>query len=323
MQPSTLPQNRRILLTGARGQIGTVLTQALRARFGQDAVLATDLAIPQNADGMWAALDVLDTERLNSLVGTFRPTDVYHLAALLSATAEQHPVKAWQVNMQGWLNVLEACRLNGVDRVFFPSTIAVFGPDAPSTQTPQHTALHPTTVYGISKAAGENWAQYYHQRYGLDVRSLRYPGIIGWQSLPGGGTTDYAVDIFHQAVAKAPFTCFLGEDVRLPMMHMDDAVRATLELMDAPAESIHVRTSYNLAGCSFTPAEIADAITQHLPDFTIAYAPDHRDAIARSWPQSIDDSAAARDWGWAPKFNLDALVADMLLHLAPEARIPA
>ncbi|MDX2135031.1 MAG: NAD-dependent epimerase/dehydratase family protein [Saprospiraceae bacterium] len=310
-----MKQPERILLVGAGGQIGTVLTQALRDVYGADNVLATDLHALAGHAGPTALLDATNRADMGALVQQFKPTQMYHLAAILSATGEKNPLWAWGINMDSLFNVLETARENGVKKVYYPSSIAVFGELAPPIDTPQHAVLIPTTVYGISKVAGEHWANYYFRRYGLDVRSLRYPGIIGYQSPPGGGTTDYAVDIYHHAAQGKPFTCFLGPDTRLPMLYMDDAIRATLELMEAPADRLTVRTSYNLAGMSFTPAEVTASIQKHVPDFQVAYAPDFRQAIADSWPKSIDDAAARHDWGWKPEFDLDAMTADMLKHL--------
>ncbi len=307
----------RILITGATGQIGTVLSSALRQIYGNQNVLATDIRLStEPQQGPFEKLDILDSTRLETLIGDYRITQIYHLAAILSAKGEQAPMPTWNINMQGLFNVLEAARKFKLQRLFFPSSIAAFGPDSPKVNTPQKAYRAPLTVYGISKAAGENWLNYYHQRYHLDARSLRYPGIIGYQSLPGGGTTDYAVDIFHQALQKGSYTCFLRPDARLPMMYMDDAIRATIELMQAPAETISVRTSYNLAGISFTPAELAEEIKKHLPEFEIKYEPDFRQTIAESWPRSIDDSAARKDWGWQPEFDLEKITKDMLEHLS-------
>lgn len=307
--------NARTLVIGANGQIGTVLTQALRSMHGKDQVIASDLSAPAGpVPGPFETLDVLDATRLGEIVRQHDIRVIYHLAAILSATGEQHPKWAWEVNMGGLFHVLETAREYRL-KVFFPSSIASFGPFADRQNTPQHGPLEPTTVYGISKVAGELWSQYYFLRYGVDVRSLRYPGIISYQSMPGGGTTDYAVDIFHKAVLGEEFTCFLSEDTRLPMMYMDDAVRATLMLMEAPPEQIRLRTSYNLASMSFTPAELAAEIRKEYPDFKVHYQPDFRQAIADSWPESLDDSDARTDWGWAPEFNLPAMSAEMLLRL--------
>ncbi|HVU94355.1 MAG TPA: NAD-dependent epimerase/dehydratase family protein [Puia sp.] len=308
-----------ILVVGACGQIGTELTAALRRQYGDFHVIAADVrpATPQlEAEGPYEQFDVLNAKTVAAVINRHDITQVYLLAALLSATGEQQPQKAWQLNTQGLLNILEPAREKKVARIFWPSTIAVFGPDAPKSNCPQEARLLPSTMYGVSKAAGENLCQYYFSKYGVDVRSLRYPGLISYQAQPGGGTTDYSVDIFHQAVARGSYTCYLGPDTRLPMLYMPDAIRATMELMEVPAASLSVRTSYNLGGPSFTPRELAAAITAHLPDFSIDYQPDFRQAIADSWPRSIDDMAARRDWGWEYQYGLSALTRDMLIHIA-------
>lgn len=306
----------RILIIGAGGQIGAVLTDALRRVFQPDNVIASDLRDLGPQEGPVEILNALDPLALEEVVKKWKVTQIYHLAAILSATGEKDPMKAWDINMRSLFNVLEISRVRGLDKVYFPSSIAVFGREAAHTDTPQYEVLIPETVYGISKVAGENWANYYFNRYGVDVRSLRYPGIIGYQSMPGGGTTDYAVDIYHYAIQAKAYECFLSQDTSLPMLYMPDAIRATLELMEAPADSLTVRTSYNLSGMSFTPAEIAGSIRRLMPNFQISYKPDFRQAIADSWPASIDDSAARRDWGWKPEFDLDAMTKDMLHHLA-------
>ena len=315
---STPSDTGRILVIGASGQLGIELTQALRALHGPHNVVAADVRRPapaEAADGPFELLDVLDRPRLDELIQQYRPRQIYHLAALLSATAEQHPQFAWKLNMDGLLNVLDAAVAHGVGQVYWPSSIAVFGPATPPDHTPQLTVMNPNTVYGISKLAGEQWCEWYYQKHGLDVRSLRYPGLIGYKSLPGGGTTDYAVDIYHQAAAGAAYECFLRPDTYLPMMYMPDAVRATLELMAAPAEQITVRSSYNVGAMSFSPAEVATSIRRHVPDFRISYQPDARQQIADSWPRSIDDAPARRDWGWQPAFDLSRMTTDMLVHL--------
>lgn len=308
-------ETETILIIGANGQIGSVLTQTLRTQKPGMQVLATDIREPETPGGSFQLLDVLDAEAIENCIQQHRVTEIYHLAAVLSAKGEEQPLRTWDINMIGLFNVLEAARKFSVKRVFFPSSIAVFGPGTPRYDTPQNAVLTPTTVYGISKVAGEHWCQYYFLRYGLDVRSLRYPGIIGYQSMPGGGTTDYAVDIFHYAVQGKPYTSFLRETSSLPMMYMEDAIRATLELMEAPAETLSVRSSYNLSGMSFSPEELTRAIQKHIPDFEVSYAPDHRQAIADSWPASIDDTQASKDWNWKPAFDLDRMVADMLHQL--------
>ncbi|WP_266365733.1 NAD-dependent epimerase/dehydratase family protein [Tellurirhabdus rosea] len=304
-----------ILVIGANGQIGTALLPRLQTLYGEGAVIATDLRLPARQTGRFEILDATDAKGLAELVRRHGITQIYHLAAVLSAKGEADPLWAWNLNMQTLLNVLEVSRTEGVKKVFIPSSIAAFGEHAPQTDTPQNAYLDPATVYGISKAAGENWGQYYVKRYGLDVRSLRYPGIISYEALPGGGTTDYAVAIFHEAVQGRNYECFLAENTRLPMMYMDDALRATLELMEAPAGQLTVRTSYNLAGFSFTPAELTTAIRHHFPDFSVTYKPDFRQAIAESWPRSIDDSVARQDWGWKPAYDLNRMTYEMIANL--------
>jgi nucleoside-diphosphate-sugar epimerase len=311
----------KILIIGANGQIGTELAEALAVRHGAQAVVTSDLSprgrVPTVAH---EALDVTDAAALTQVVERHGITQIYHLAAALSARGEQHPMWAWDLNMKGLLNVLELARTHRLDKVFWPSSIAAFGPSTPRDATPQQTVMEPSTVYGISKLAGEGWCAWYQRMHGVDVRSLRYPGLISWKTPPGGGTTDYAVEIFHAALQTGRYTSFLGAGTALPMMYMPDAIRATLQLMDAPAEALQVHHSYNLAGISFTPAEIAAAIQAERPGFQIDYAPDFRQAIADSWPRSIDDAAARRDWGWLPEFDLRAMVRDMLANLGPLLR---
>lgn len=315
MYTQNLKDMVRSLIIGAGGQLGTVLTQKLREIYGEDQIVASDLRPIANSTGPFEIIDATDLDRIAEVVKKYEIKEIYHLAAILSAKGEQNPLGTWDINMKTLFNVLEVARTLRVDKVFYPSSIAVFGSEVDQNNTPQSSFLNPSTVYGISKAAGENWAQYYFQKYGLDVRSLRYPGVIGYQSLPGGGTTDYAVDIYHKAVAGDHFSCFLKEDTALPMIYMDDAIRATIELMQAPKEKIKTRTSYNLAGMSFSPAEIADAIRKIFPDFSISYEPDFRQEIASSWPRSIDDAQARSDWGWEPAFDLDGMTADMIKNL--------
>lgn len=306
----------KILITGANGQIGTVLTNELRLTFGEDSVVATDIRAPQDQDSFFEVLNVLDKAQMAALVKKHGVTQIYHLAAILSAKGEEQPRQTWNINMDGLFNVLDVALECGIKKIFFPSSIAVFGPETPRFNTSQNAPLTPTTVYGISKVAGEYWSKYYFQKYGLDVRSLRYPGIIGYQSLPGGGTTDYAVEIYHKAVKGEVFSCFLAENSGLPMIYMPDAIRATLELMEATAEKINIRSSYNLAGMSFTPAEIARQIQTEIPAFKITYKPDPlKQSIADSWPESIDDSAARTDWGWAPEYDLATMTRDMIINL--------
>ncbi len=307
-----MPQPR-ILVTGAGGQLGSVLVAALRQRFPDGEVLASDLR--ESKEKSLISLDVLDKERIEDVIEEYQIDQIYHLAAILSAKGEENPISTWNINMNAWLNILEVSRAKQLEKVFYPSSIAVFGSDTPKQDTPQFTHLAPETIYGISKEAGENWGLYYFNKYGLDVRSVRYPGLIGHESMPGGGTTDYAVDIFHKAVANEDFICFLKEDTALPMMYMPDAVRATLELMDAPKESIRIRTSYNLGGMSFTPSEIHQEIKKHKPDFKISYEPDFRQSIAATWVDSVDDSRAKEDWGWKEEYDLSEMVRDMLSNL--------
>ena len=306
----------KILLIGANGQIGTELAAALAERHGAGAVVTSDVAPQGRVPGLaHEVLDCTDIGALTHVVERHGVTQLYHLAAALSARGEKHPMWAWDLNMKGLLNVLEVARSHKLQRIFWPSSIAAFGPGTPQDHTPQKTVMDPSTVYGISKLAGEGWCAWYHRHHGVDVRSLRYPGLISWKTPPGGGTTDYAVEIFHAALKDGRYTGFLAEDQALPMMYMDDAIRATLELMAAPAERVRDRHSYNLAGISFTPLQIAAAIRQRIPSFTMDCVPDFRQAIAASWPRSIDDSAAQRDWGWRPRYDLDAMVADMLANL--------
>jgi len=305
----------RTLVVGANGQIGTELAEALAARHGDDAVVTSDLAptgrVPRLAH---EALDVTDAAALATVVARHRIERIVLLAAALSANGEKHPQWAWNLNMGGLLNVLELARTMKLQQVFWPSSIAAFGPTTPASAA-QHTVMDPTTVYGISKLAGERWCAWYHANHGVDVRSLRYPGLISWKTPPGGGTTDYAVEIFHAALKDKRYTCFLREGTRLPMMYMPDAIRATIELMEAPAARIRERGSYNLAGVSFTPQEIADEIAKHVGGFALRCEPDFRQAIADSWPQVIDDAQARADWGWARQFDLPAMVDDMLRNL--------
>ncbi len=305
----------KILVIGASGQIGVELTLALRKLYGDGNVIASDLR-EQNPllkdSGPYVSLDVMNKEMLHVQVIRQNITQIYLLAAILSATGEKNPNLAWNLNMQGLLNVLDIAREEKLQKVYWPSSIAVFGPTSPKQACPQQTIIEPITVYGISKYAGEFWCNYFHQRYGVDVRSLRYPGLISYKSSPGGGTTDYAVEIFFEAKENNYYNCFLRKDTYLPMMYMPDAIRATLELMEAPKENISVRTSYNVAGISFSPGDIAAQIQQRMPQFSISYNPDYRQAIADSWPQSIDDSVAQNDWHWKPEYDLEKLTEDML-----------
>ena len=308
----------KILVLGACGQVGTELVENLQKIYGAANVIASDIRKSESAvfqNGNFEILNVLDKAQIANSFGKHKPTIVYHLAALLSATAEENPKFGWELNMDGTFNIFDACLEYGVKRIFWPSSIAVFGPTTPAVLTPQSTILEPNTIYGITKLAGERYCEYYNARYGLDVRSIRYPGLIGWKSLPGGGTTDYAVDIFHQALKTGTYTSFLNDSTTLPMMHMEDAVRATLEVTNAPSDKIKLRSSYNIAGTSFNPEELATAIRKHIPNFTLEYAIDRRQNIADSWPDSIDDSVARKDWGWNEKYQLEKLVANMLENI--------
>lgn len=305
----------RILVIGACGQVGTELVENLAERFGKDSVIASDIRDEATFDVPYIKLDVLDRDAVRQVVVEHKITEVYHLAALLSATAEQNPEFGWKLNMDGLFSVLDLAKEGLLKKIFWPSSIAVFGPTTPRENTPQRTVIEPTTVYGISKFAGERWCEYYHDRWGVDVRSIRYPGLIGYKSLPGGGTTDYAVDIFHQALKAGTYECFLNAETSLPMMYMSDAVKATIDIMQAPAEQIKNRSSYNISAMSFNPAEIAEEIQKHHPDFTISYAPDFRQKIADNWPASIDDEDARADWGWKNQYDLDSMVKDMFENL--------
>ena len=304
-----------ILIVGSNGQLGTVLTEKLRLIYGTVNVIASDLYKKIGFEDNFITLDATDFKAVEEVVLKNKITQIYHLAAILSAKGEQNPLGTWDLNMKTLFNVLEVSRLHKVKKVFFPSSIAVFGENIDKENTLQSSNLTPTTVYGMSKVAGENWANYYFKKYGLDVRSLRYPGVIGYQSLPGGGTTDYAVDIFHKAVINEAFECFLEASAMLPMMYMDDVIRATLELMDADKEKITIRTSYNIAGMSFNPEQIALSIKEYYPDFKIAYKPDFRQLIANSWPKCIDDTAARNDWNWKPEYNLNLMTKTMIENL--------
>ncbi len=311
-------RKEKILVIGACGQIGVELTLALRNIYGNNQVIASDLREENPllyGTGPYVSLDVMNKEMLHVQVIRQNVTQIYLLAAILSATGEKNPGLAWHLNMQSLLNVLDIAKEENISKVYWPSSIAVFGPTSPKINCPQQTIIEPITVYGISKFAGEFWCNYYNKRYGIDVRSLRYPGIISYKSAPGGGTTDYAVEIYIDALEEKKYTCFLSEDTYLPMMYMPDAVRATIELMEAPEKNISIRTSYNLAAMSFSPEEIAASIQKIIPDFEISYAPDYRQEIADSWPQSIDDTVARNEWGWQPRYHLDNMTEDMLKNL--------
>ena len=306
---------KKILVIGCLGQVGSELTEELRAQFGNENVIGSDIRQPASHDGPYEILDVLDKDALLAVIKKHGITEVYNLAALLSATAEQHLDFAWKLNMEGLFNTLNLAKEGLLKKIFWPSSIAVFGPTTPKQNTPQDTIADPNTVYGISKLAGERWCDYYHEKFGVDVRSIRYPGLIGYKSLPGGGTTDYAVDIFHQALKSGKYECFLSENTTLPMMYMHDAIRATIQVMEAPIEKIRIRSSYNLAGISFSPKEIADEIRKSIPEFEISYKPDFRQPIAESWPQVIDDNRARTDWDWKHEYDLSAMVKNMLENL--------
>ena len=313
-----LAMPKKILILGACGQIGTELTLALRSRHGAESVIASDIREGDDelmGSGPFIRLDATDKEAIGDVLDSHGISEVYLMAAMLSATAEKNPFRAWDLNMTSLLNILELARAGKFTRLFWPSSIAVFGPTTPAVNTPQSTIMEPTTVYGISKLAGEGWCSYYHRKFGVDVRSIRYPGLISWKAQPGGGTTDYAVEIYHDAITHEKYQCFVSEDTRLPMMYMDDAISATLRLMDAPPERIRVRSSYNLGATSFTPAQMAESIREHIPGFQISYKPDYRQEIADSWPESIDDSKAREDWGWKPRFGLEEITREMLSHL--------
>lgn len=310
--------NTKILIIGACGQIGTELTMRLRNLYGIENVVASDIRKLNNDivnNGIFEVVNALDYNQIEHLIEQYQITDVYLMAALLSATAEKNPAFAWDLNMNSLFHVLNLAKAGKIKKIFWPSSIAVFGPTTPKENTPQYTIMEPTTVYGISKQTGERWCEYYHHQYGVDVRSIRYPGLISWTTEPGGGTTDYAVDIYHKALKEGTFECFLSEDSKLPMMYMDDAIRATIEIMQAPSEQIKIRSSYNLAGVSFTPAEVAEDIQKHLSNFSITYKPDFRQKIADSWPASIDDSSARQDWNWKHSFDLSAITEEMLRNL--------
>lgn len=314
----------KVLIIGACGQIGTELTAQLRATYGAENVVASDIRKMDNEvvnNGIFEVVNALDYNQIEHLIEQYQITDVYLMAALLSATAEKNPAFAWDLNMNSLFHVLNLAKAGKIKKIFWPSSIAVFGPTTPRDNTPQYTVMEPSTVYGISKQTGERWCEYYHKQYGVDVRSIRYPGLISWTSLPGGGTTDYAVDIYYKALEEKKFTCFLSENTALPMMYMNDAIKATIGIMQAPAEHIKIRSSYNLSAVSFTPKEIAASIQKHIPDFTIDYAPDFRQAIADSWPASIDDTAARTDWAWQHDFDMEKMTEEMLGNLTKKLNL--
>ena len=309
-----------VLIIGSCGQVGTELTEALRNLYGTANVIASDIKKPETAfwqEGPFEILDVLDTSKIAEVLKKYKPTQIYHLAALLSATAEKNPKLGWRLNMDGLFYVFDAALEYGVKRMFWPSSIAVFGPNTPKINTPQNCVMDPNTVYGITKQTGERYCEYYQKRYGLDVRSIRYPGLIGYKADAGGGTTDYAVEIFHEALKHEKYECFLKENTSLPMLYMPDAIKATLDITHAAAENVKIRSSYNISGFSFTPEILAEKIKNHIPNFEMTYRPDPRQVIADSWPQRIEDIEARKDWGWENDYDLDAMVADMIKNLAP------
>lgn len=311
----------KILIIGACGQIGSELTQRLREIYGLDNVIASDIRKGTQEvfqTGPFEVLDALQYDQVAAVIEKYQIDEVYLMAALLSATAEKNPAFAWDLNMNSLFHILNLAKDGKIKKVFWPSSIAVFGPSTPKIHTPQYTVMEPTTVYGISKQAGERWCEYYYKRYGVDVRSIRYPGLISWKTPPGGGTTDYAVEIYYKAVEANEYTCFLSENTELPMMYMDDAIRATIGIMQAKKEDIKIRSSYNLSAMSFTPKQIAASIAQVQPGFQIKYEPDFRQAIADSWPSSIDDSAARKDWGWKHEFDMERMTEVMLENLSQQ-----
>jgi len=304
-----------ILIIGANGQLGSVLSKELQKIYGKNNVIASDVYLDSTFDGVFEIIDATDIKAIEDIVNKYAVNQIYHLAAILSAKGEKNPLGTWDLNMSMMLNVFEVARISNVKKVFFPSSIAVFGDKAPLENTPQSAFLNPATVYGMSKAAGENWAQYYFNKHGLDIRSIRYPGIIGYQSMPGGGTTDYAVDIYHSAVKQEKYSCFLNSETKLPMIFMDDAIRSTIELMQAPKENIKTRTSYNLGSMSFNPSEITAEIKKLYPNFKVEYNADFRQEIADKWPKSINDNEARKDWNWKPKYDLKSMTLVMLEKL--------
>ena len=307
----------KILIIGSNGQIGSVLTRALRLKHGHDNVIASDTRLPTDGNNYlpFEILDATDAAKLAYVVERYRITHIYHLAALMSGKSEVNPLETWNLNMDGLFNVLEAARHHKVKKVFFPSTIAVFGSNTPRVNTPQDTIRTPETSYGMSKVAGENWCSYYFKKYGVDVRGIRFPGIIGHQTEPCGNTTDYAIDIFHKALKNETFICYLKQNTRLPMLYMNDAIRAIVELIEAPESKITIRSSYNISGVSFTPSEIYEEIKIHIPHFKIIYKPDFRQNLAETLPESVNDKTAQTDWGWTPQYDLKKIVSEMLDHL--------
>ena len=308
------------LIIGSCGQVGTELTENLRSLYGASNVITSDIRQPDTPfwkEGPFEMMNALDKPKILEVIKKYKPTQIYHLAALLSASAEKNPKLGWELNMDGLFYVFDVALELGVKRIFWPSSIAVFGPQTPPENTPQHCIMDPNTVYGITKLTGERLCEYYHHRYGLDVRSIRYPGLIGYKADAGGGTTDYAVEIFHHALKTGTYECFLSENTSLPMLYMPDAIKATLDITHAPSEQIKIRSSYNISGFSFTPALLAEKIRKHIPSFEITYRPDRRQTIADSWPMSISDTEARADWGWKNEYDLDAMVEDMIKNLRP------
>jgi len=315
--------NDTVLIIGANGQLGSVLSKELQKIHGKDNVIASDIYLNSTFDGVFEIIDATDIKAIENIVNKYTVNQIYHLAAILSAKGEKNPLRTWDLNISMMLNVFEVARTSNVKKVFFPSSIAVFGDKAPLENTPQSTFLNSATVYGMSKVAGENWAQYYFNKYGLDIRSIRYPGIIGYQSMPGGGTTDYAVEIYHSAVKQEKYLCFLNPETKLPMIFMDDAIRSTIELMQAPKKNIKTRTSYNLGSMSFSPSEIASEIQKLCPNFKVEYNADYRQEIADKWPKTINDDEARKDWGWKPKYDLKSMTVLMLEKLKEKYNISA
>ena len=311
-----MSSQKKILVIGSNGQIGTVLTNKLGQKYGYENVVGSDLRFPERKmKFLFEECSVLDKNKLETIIDKYNITDVYLLAAYLSAKGEKNIDKAWDLNMNGLLFILNLAKDKKIQKIFWPSSIAVFGPTTPKKNVNQYALAEPVTIYGVSKLAGENMCNYYHTKFGIDVRSIRYPGLIGWESMPGGGTTDYAVDIFHAAIKNKDYTCFLSADRELPMMYMDDAINATIRIMDVPSEKIKIRTSYNLSAFHFSPKQLEEEIKKHFKDFSMKYNPDERDDLAKGWPKSINDTHARNDWGWQPKFNLSQMVGDIILNL--------
>ena len=311
-----MSSKKKILVIGSNGQIGTVLINRLGQKYGFENVVGSDLKSPEiSTKFVFEACSVLDKEKLEEIINKYNISDVYLLAAYLSAKGEKNIDKAWDLNINGLLHILNFAKQKKIQKIFWPSSIAVFGPTSPKNNVEQYALTEPTTIYGVSKLAGESLCNYYHNKFGIDVRSIRYPGLIGWESMPGGGTTDYAVEIFHEAIQNREYNCFLSEDRTLPMMYMDDAIKATISIMEAPSEKIKIRTSYNLSSLHFSPKQIEEEIKKYVKDFKVKYTPDERDELAKGWPQSIDDNCARKDWGWQPNFNLSQMVSDIILNL--------